>query len=191
MTDTRFEVLHLDDQPELVAWIPRAIATWFWMLFRADMAQLECADSEDDSETDFLLHLRAANERLDMRYRIFKNPGGLLAALASTDLEKVILILLDQAIGENASCGSDTYKAITARVPSLETMTFLLSAYPKQVYSELCWSVGDSRLIIKPADPDLIVPPIINNLIGLPGVEPLTRERLSAALRENAKRKLQ
>jgi hypothetical protein len=162
-----FEVLHLDDQPELVAWIPRAISTWFWKNFTDDMIALPPEEEEADDERSFNLRLRARQELFDTRYRIFTTPEELMDALDAVPVGRIVLILLDQSIGGDTAAGSDIYRQIDRKYPEVLARVFVLSAYPNLVLGQLGWSEDQSKLIVKPAAPEMIIAHFITNLIAV------------------------
>lgn len=188
MAQTRFEVLHLDDQPELVAWIPRAISTWFWKIFTDDMARIDGEDEEGETEKEFSLKLQAGEERLDTRYRIFTTPDVLLAEVCSTDPNAIVLVLLDQVIGEHLFGGSETYRKLLDLAPSLEGKAFILSAIPGPVLEDLNWPKGCPKLILKADAADKLVFLFVKGLISMPGVFSHTQNHLATALRMSEKR---
>jgi hypothetical protein len=174
-----FEVLHLDDQPELVAWIPRAVNTWFWKNYTDDMKLLpEDEEEEDEEERCFRLRLRARQEVFDTRYRIVTDPDAVLKSLDDQFVRRTALIFLDQTIGENAAAGSDTYREIEQKFPDLVQRTFILSAYPNLVLAQLGWSDNEPRLIVKPAAPNTVLKHFITHLVSVATVSQDTKREL-------------
>lgn len=161
-----FEVLHLDDQPELVAWIPRDISVWFWKNFTADMQDLPDDEEESEDERTFDLRLRACGEVFDTRYRIVTTTEELTESLAATPAGRVVLVLLDQAIGDNPAAGSDTYRHISKKHPEIAERVFILTAYPNLVQGQLGWSDKDAKLIVKPASPEKVIEHFIKGLVA-------------------------
>lgn len=175
------EVYHLDDQPELVGWIPRALSMWFWKNFKLEMR--DAPDDEDDEESwKSVLYLRAGEEVFDTAYRIFEEPDKLMEALTNAKQDNIVLVLLDQAVGLNKSAGCETYRRIERDFPKALDRTFMLSAYPNTVLAELKWHVDSPRLIAKPAAPELIIRHFINQLIEVRKPMPGTREKLGALI---------
>lgn len=179
-----FEVLHLDDQPELVAWIPRAISTWFWKHYTESMSALPLEDEEDETERCFNLHLRARDENFDTRYRILTDPGELLSSLSDQSIGRTALVFLDQAIGENSSAGSDTYRQIEQQFPALLPRIFILSAYPNLVLAQLGWSDTEPRLIVKPAAQEGLIAHFVTNLVGIASIGQDTRSEMLSKIRQ-------
>jgi hypothetical protein len=183
MIDTKYLVLHMDDEPEWASSIPRGISSWFWKHFPNDMRGLEDDYWENDDETEFNLALRACDSVLNTHYRICLDPATLTSKLASVSRETVVMVLLDQRIGSNHKAGGETYMHITATWPDLLLRTAIYSAYPEYVIAQLGWQIHDKRLIMK-SDVDSnhkVISTFINNLASVAALSTLARERLTAA----------
>ena len=178
-----FEILHLDDQPPLVAWIPRDIRTSFWATFQNEMAAVSSDDDgESRDECTFNLQLRAGGEILDTRYRIVCWPEELIRELDAIPSDRVVLILLDQAIGTNQAAGSDTWSQIKRMRPEILDRVFILTAYPNLVYGQLGWAENSANLIIKPASTEKILEIFVKCIIEVAKLKHATKQLLSSII---------
>jgi hypothetical protein len=142
-----FKVLHLDDQPDNVSWIPRTINNWFWKHFRHDMALTRVME-ENDEETRFKISIRLSDEIVAVDYTIFEDPGELVKAVKNGNSTPK-LVILDQAIKNDFVAGGRVFQEIE----NLAEHIVVLTAYPHETCSYLNWNVDDPRLIAKPPDP--------------------------------------
>jgi hypothetical protein len=139
-------ILHLDDQPENVSWIPRKINDWFWKRFRQDMSKTVFMD-ENDEETHFKIFLNFRDELILLEYFIYVESAQLINAINSP-LADPALIILDQAIKDDFESGGRAFKEIER----ITNNVIILTAYPQETCRQLNWSEKDERLFSKPPE---------------------------------------
>ena len=167
-------VIHLDDQPEQASWIPRNINNWFWKHFRDDMTAMPFM-TENDSETEFTLHVKAVDDELHIEYTIFEAPGDFFSAIKAAK-SHVALIVLDQAIKDDFAAGGRAYRQLEKHSEEMAKKVIVLTAYPGVTCTQLHWSVDDTRLIAKPPDAQKVLRRFIDGISDV--LSPATRRIL-------------
>jgi hypothetical protein len=174
-------VLHLDDQPEQASWIPRAINNWFWKHFRTDMMTSDIME-ENDAETVFRVHIKAAADDFLVDYRIFEEADPLIAEVKNFTDTHIALVILDQAIKDDFTAGGRAFLELESIAKHLIDRTIVLTAYPGVTCSQLHWSVDDARLIAKPPDTRKIMARFVSGISSV--ITQTTRSALEKKLHD-------
>ena len=144
-------MVHYDDQPGIVAFLPRGLKDALFDRVLLDSANDLVAD-ENDEETEFRIHGNIGDVQLAITYHLFEQPDDFMA-FCRAHHASIDLALLDVAFGSEP-VGVHLFRQIHDGIDSLREKVFFLTAYPDLVREIIPLAGPGERLFVKPNNHD-------------------------------------